>query len=156
RPRPKPATAPALSPCGACPPPSSRRMGGSRSIIESGAIWFEPGAAMHISARAPWAACALVFVFTISLDPSRSQASEQGKEITPRTDWHLTVRTADLSRDGKRVVLGYAGGQALGVSLTVWDVATGKLLSVITPHAGDVSFCAFLPDGEHLVSTGMD
>lgn len=55
-----------------------------------------------------------------------------------------------LSRDGARLIT--SGDD----SARVWDMATGRLLSVLEGHAGPVLSCAISPDGTWAVTTGDD
>src|SRR5205823_7978352 len=56
-----------------------------------------------------------------------------------------------FSPDGKTLLLGTWSGH-----IHRFDVATGKELSVLTKHYGEVTGMHLLPDGRTLVSTGRD
>jgi WD40 repeat protein len=58
------------------------------------------------------------------------------------------VNSAVFSPDGTRVLTGATDGSA-----RIWDVETGKVLTVLAGHTGGVSNALFSPDGRRIVTT---
>ncbi len=56
-----------------------------------------------------------------------------------------------FSPDGRFVALGTHGGMT-----RILDAATGRLVSILAGHAGEVLAVAFSPDGKHLATGGSD
>ena len=62
----------------------------------------------------------------------------------------LPVNSAAVSPDLTLL----ATGGVLDITITLWNVETGKPIRVMTGHTGEVNDLAFSPDGKHLVSGG--
>jgi WD40 repeat protein len=56
-----------------------------------------------------------------------------------------------ISPDGKTIASGHTDGTA-----KIWDLLTGKELSVLIGHTAPVTAVAFLPDAKHLVTGSLD
>ena len=51
--------------------------------------------------------------------------------------------------------LGYAGFSN-GITMRMWDVATGDLIQTFSGHSNDVNFVAYSNDGEFIASASED
>jgi WD40 repeat protein len=96
---------------------------------------------------------------------------ESGKLIRTLEGWKEHVYAVAFSPDGKRIVSSNrdngAGGELLqnffgksstpkGVTVRLWDVATGKLLQTFSDHRDDVMDVTFSPDGQYIASASTD
>jgi WD40 repeat protein len=61
------------------------------------------------------------------------------------------VEAVAFSADGKRVLTGEAGAQAI-----LWDAATGQQLRAFTGHRGLIKSVAFSPDGQTILTGAWD
>ena len=61
------------------------------------------------------------------------------------------VNSIAFSADGKKLA---AGSDDL--TATVWDAASGELLSTLSGHSGEVTGVAFLPGGKYLATASSD
>lgn len=59
-------------------------------------------------------------------------------------------------QDGRWAALGGSVASGSIGTVTVWDTRTGKLMSKLKPHIGITTDVQFSPDGQWLVSVGLD
>lgn len=71
-------------------------------------------------------------------------------EIVPQVASISGVRTVALSPDGTLVVSGDFQG-----AVTLWSVASRRILRQFGGHAGGVNSVAFAPDGESVLTAGV-
>jgi len=82
------------------------------------------------------------------------QVSHDGNGCTddPETDWNdCLLFSAAYSADGARFVTASKDRTA-----SVWDANTGRLISRLEGHEGNVYSAAFSPDGKHVVTASND
>jgi WD40 repeat protein len=101
---------------------------------------------------APWLLGAMVGLVCAIVQSAQVGGQERTKiEIVPNNPHSLGIKSAAVSRDGKRLV---SGGRDNTVKL--WDAATGRLLRTFEGHSDYVTSVAFSPDGARLLSGSDD
>jgi WD40 repeat protein len=74
--------------------------------------------------------------------------SESGKALWTLKEHTYIVQGCAFSPDGSLIL-----SASLDNSLRLWDVATGMWMTTLETD-GPMSYCAWLPDGQHIVATG--
>jgi len=83
-------------------------------------------------------------------DPeARKQRIAAAARQVPRQQTEVVA--VAFSADGKRIVTGEAGNQAI-----LWDAETGKEIRTFQEHQGSVSSVAFSPDGKSILTGSWD
>ena len=108
-----------------------------------------------------------------------STSDDKTIKLWHTTDWHLVrelrvpehIQAADFSPDNKWLLTGGRDKPVIGeflqnflgdskynkgVSMRLWEVATGKLLQTFSHHANDVNDVSFCSDGKWIVSGSSD
>jgi WD40 repeat protein len=81
-----------------------------------------------------------------------------GKELAQWGGFAAPVRSARLSRDGRRLLLlfGYTSAQPERRTVSVRAVDTGEEIAVLTGHEDDITEADFSPDGRSVVTSSLD
>ena len=89
---------------------------------------------------------------TVGVDPESGQQlfSLKGKEVGWTTGYDLGASRLAFSPDGKLLAVANMDGHPV-----VWDLATQKIILILTGHAAMIRFIDFSPDG-NLLATGSD
>ena len=96
---------------------------------------------------------------------------QSGKLVRTMEGWKEHVYAVSFSPDGTRMVSSNrdngAGGELLqnffgkgstpkGITVRLWDVASGRLLQTFSDHQNDVMDVTFSPDGQFIASASTD
>lgn len=77
--------------------------------------------------------------------------NQEGERVKKLKGHKEDVRCVAFSPDGTKVASGSHDN-----SVIIWDLATGKVLSILRGHTNNIMSVSFTPDGKKIISAGQD